>query len=78
MHDDPVISLNMFNTDPNSIRYEPRVKAWKASINGIDLSNRARSAELAKKIVDYRADVTVAAIKKAIANKGKRAATAGQ
>jgi creatinine amidohydrolase/Fe(II)-dependent formamide hydrolase-like protein len=67
MHDDPIISLNMFNTDPKSIRYEERVKAGKASINGVDLSNRQKSAELAKRIVDYRATVTVAAIKKAIA-----------
>src|SRR5262245_21324928 len=76
MHDAPVISLNMFNTDPNSIRYEQRVKAGKASINGVDLSNRAKSAELAKKIVDYRATVAADAIRKAIANKGKSAATA--
>jgi creatinine amidohydrolase len=71
MHDDPIISLNMFNTDPNTIRYEQRVKAGKASINGVDLSNKAKSAELAKKIVDYRATVTADAIRKAIANKGR-------
>jgi creatinine amidohydrolase len=73
MHDDPIISLNMFNTDPNTIRYEQRVKAGKASINGVDLSNKAKSAELAKKIVDYRATVTADAIRKAIAAKGKTA-----
>jgi creatinine amidohydrolase/Fe(II)-dependent formamide hydrolase-like protein len=78
MHDDPIISLNMFNTDPNTIRFEQRVKAGKASINGVDLSNRAKSAELAKKIVDYRATVTSDAIRKAIANKGKTTPTAGQ
>jgi len=76
MHDDPIIALNMFNTNPNTIRYEQRVKAGKASINGVDLSNKAKSTELAKKIVDYRATVAVDAIKKAIANKGKSAATA--
>jgi creatinine amidohydrolase/Fe(II)-dependent formamide hydrolase-like protein len=76
MHDDPIISLNMFNTDPNTIRYEQRVKAGKASINGVDLSNRAKSAELARKIVDYRATVTADAIRKAIANKGKTTPTA--
>ena len=26
MHDDPVITLNMFITDPKSVRYEERVK----------------------------------------------------
>jgi creatinine amidohydrolase len=76
LHDDPVIALNMFNTDPKSIRYEQRVTAGKASINGVDLSNRAKSAELAKKIVDYRATVTTEAIRKAIANKGKTTPTA--
>jgi creatinine amidohydrolase len=78
MHDDPIISLNMFNTDPNTIRYEQRVKAGKASINGVDLSNRAKTVELAKKIVDYRATVAADAIRKAIANKGKSAPTAGR
>jgi creatinine amidohydrolase len=77
MHDDPIISLNMFNTDPNTIRFEQRMKAGKASINGVDLSNRAKSAELAKKIVEYRATVAAEAIRKAIANKGKSAPTAG-
>jgi creatinine amidohydrolase len=33
MHDDPAISLNMFNTDPNTIRWEQRVKAGKATID---------------------------------------------
>ena len=35
MHDDPIISLNMFNTNPDTIRYDARVKAGKASINGV-------------------------------------------
>ena len=76
MHDDPIIALNMFNTDPNAIRFEQRVKAGKASINGVDLSNRAKNAELAKKIVEHRATVTADAIRKAIANKGKATPTA--
>jgi creatinine amidohydrolase/Fe(II)-dependent formamide hydrolase-like protein len=70
MHDDPVITLNMFATDPKSVRYDERVKAGKASINGVDISNRAKAQELAKKIVEFRANHTAEAIKKAIANKG--------
>lgn len=70
LHDDPVITLNMFNTDPKSVRYDERVKAGKASINGVDLSNRAKTAELGKKIVEFRANHTIEAMKKAIANKG--------
>ena len=70
LHDDPIITLNMFITDPKSVRYDERVKAGKASINGFDISNRAQATELAKQIVEFRASATVDAIKKAIANKG--------
>lgn len=71
LHDDPVISMNMLITDPNSIRYDQRVKAGKATINGVSLADKAKSLELAKKIVDFRATQTAAAIQKAIAAKGK-------
>ena len=70
LHDDPIITLNMFITDPKSVRYDERIKAGKASINGFDISNRAKATELAKQIVEFRATATVDAIKKAIANKG--------
>jgi creatinine amidohydrolase/Fe(II)-dependent formamide hydrolase-like protein len=71
MHDDPIISLNMFNTNPDTIRYDARVKAGKASINGVNIADKAKNAALAKQIVEYRATVTVAAINKAIGNGGK-------
>ena len=70
LHDDPVITLNMFITDPKSVRYDERVKIGKASINGVSIADRAKSTELAKKIVAFRAEKTVEAIQKAIANKG--------
>jgi creatinine amidohydrolase/Fe(II)-dependent formamide hydrolase-like protein len=70
LHDDPIITLNMFATDPKSVRYDERVKAGKASINGFDISDRKKAQELARKIVDFRAQYTADAIKKAIANKG--------
>src|SRR4029453_7620895 len=70
MHDDPIISLNMFIDDPNSIRFDQRVKAGKASINGVDLSDRKKSTDLAKKIVEFRAATTVDFVKQSIANKG--------
>lgn len=71
LHDDPVISLNMLIDDPNSIRYDQRVKAGKATINGVSLADKAKSLELAKKVVDFRATQTAEAIKKAIAARGK-------
>lgn len=70
LHDDPIITLNMFITDPKSVRYEERVKAGKAGINGVSIADRAKNMELAKQIVDFRATTTVEAINKAIANKG--------
>jgi hypothetical protein len=73
LHDDPGIALNMFITDPKSIRFEQRVKAGKATIDGVSLADKAKSTEWAKKIVEFRATKTVAAIQKAIASKGKAA-----
>ncbi|HJU43403.1 MAG TPA: creatininase family protein [Vicinamibacterales bacterium] len=71
MHDDPVITLNMFIDDPNSVRYDARVKARKATINGVDISDRKKNMELARKIVDFRATKTIEAINKHIAAKTK-------
>ena len=70
LHDDPIITLNMFITDPQSVRYDARVKSGKASINGVSITDRAKNLELAKQIVDFRATTTADAIRKAIANKG--------
>ncbi len=71
MHDDPIITLNMFIDDPNSVRYDARVKAKKATINGVDISDRKKNTELAKKIVEFRANHTIQAINKHIAAKSK-------
>jgi creatinine amidohydrolase len=71
MHDDPIITLNMFIDDPNSVRYDARVKANKASIDGVSIADRKKNTELAKKIVEFRATKTVEAINKAIAAKSK-------
>jgi creatinine amidohydrolase len=71
LHDDPGITMNMFITDPQSVRWDARVKAGKATINGVSIADKAKTLETAKKIVDMRATNTVAAIKKAIANRGK-------
>jgi creatinine amidohydrolase/Fe(II)-dependent formamide hydrolase-like protein len=71
MHDDPIITLNMFITDPNSVRYDARVKAGKASINGVSIADKAKNLALAKQIVEFRATKTVGAINKAIASGGK-------
>ena len=69
LHDSPGITLNMLLTDPNSVRWEARVKTKKATINGVDISNLNRSREWARAIVDARATRTVELIKQAIAEK---------
>ncbi len=71
MHDDPIITLNMFIDDPNSVRFNERVKAGKATINGVNVADRAKNTELAKKIVEFRANHTIEAINKHIAAKSK-------
>ena len=73
MHDDPGITMNMMVTDPNAVRLDARVKAGKATINGVSIADKAKALEIGRKIVEMRATNTVAAIRKAIANKGKSA-----
>jgi creatinine amidohydrolase/Fe(II)-dependent formamide hydrolase-like protein len=70
LHDDPIIALNIFNTNPKFIRWAERKKVGKATINGTNLADSAKSAALAKEIVNFRAQYTIDAINKAIANKG--------
>ncbi|HJN43017.1 MAG: creatininase family protein [Vicinamibacterales bacterium] len=70
LHDDPIITLNMFATDPRSVRYEERLAAGLATINGVSLADRVETLERAREVVTFRADHTVDAIRKAIANRG--------
>ena len=70
LHDDAIITLNMFAADPRSVRYEERAKIGKASINGVSIADRRRNQALAKEIIEFRATQTVAAIRKAIAHGG--------
>jgi creatinine amidohydrolase len=71
LHDDPGITLNMLVTDPSSVRWEQRVKAGKATIDGVSIADKAKALEIGRKIVDMRATTTAELIKKAIARKGK-------
>jgi creatinine amidohydrolase len=71
LHDDPVITLNMYMADPKSVRYAERVKAGKATINGVSIADPKKNQEIGKAIVEFRASYTADAIKKAIANKGQ-------
>jgi creatinine amidohydrolase/Fe(II)-dependent formamide hydrolase-like protein len=70
LHDDPVITLNMFYTDPSSVRYDERVAAGLAEINGVSIADRVASLDLAREIVAFRAGATAEAIQETIANGG--------
>jgi creatinine amidohydrolase/Fe(II)-dependent formamide hydrolase-like protein len=65
LHDDPAITLNMMVADPDSVRWTQRVKAKKATIDGVSIADRAKALEIGRKIVEFRANATVAAIRKA-------------
>jgi creatinine amidohydrolase/Fe(II)-dependent formamide hydrolase-like protein len=67
-HDDPVISTIMMTVDPDSVRIKQRIAKKKASINSIPLAPVDKAVAAGKKLVEYRAQVTVDAIKKALAN----------
>jgi creatinine amidohydrolase len=65
LHDDPIITLNMMVTDPNSVRHAARVKAGKATINGFSIADSKKAIAIGKQIVEFRAETTAAAIRKA-------------
>jgi len=64
-HDDFIMEAQMMTVDPTTVRMQERIAAGKFRINGIDLVPAEKTIEWGRKIVSYRADLTVAAIKKA-------------
>lgn len=70
LHDDPVITLNMWTDDPKSVRLAERRKAGLATINGVSVADEKQNRKWADEIVAFRTRVTIEAIGKAIANGG--------
>lgn len=66
IHDEYGLSAVMMAADPKIIRFDERVKAGKATINGISLLPKEKTIEMGKKIVEFRANAAVAAIRKAL------------
>ena len=66
-HDDFQITAEMMVVDPSSVRLEERIAAGKASINGVPIAPAEKAIEWGKKIVDYRAEITVKAIREKLA-----------
>lgn len=69
LHDDYAISSMMALVDPASIRLAQRAARGKDSINGVKLSPLSLTQANARKIVEHRIDATIAALKKAMAQK---------
>lgn len=65
-HDDPVVSSIIMTVDPDAVRIRQRIAKKKSSINGIPLAPIDRAVAAGKRLVDYRAEVTAAAIRKAL------------
>jgi creatinine amidohydrolase len=70
-HDDYYISSIIATVDTNGIRMPERQKAGKFVINGVPLAPIEKTIANGKKIVEFRTDATVAAIKKALAGAGR-------
>ena len=69
IHDDYHYDAIMATVDPQTIRTEQRLAAGLYSINGFDMSPPSKTIENGKKLVEYRASLTVAAIRKALEQK---------
>jgi creatinine amidohydrolase/Fe(II)-dependent formamide hydrolase-like protein len=63
-HDYYWITALMMAVDPSVVRYEERVKAGKASINGVSIAPKERTIEVGKKLIEWRTTQTVRAIEK--------------
>lgn len=66
-HDDYYISSIIMTVDINGVRLPERRKAKMTTINGVDLDPAGETIANGKKIVEYRTDVTVKALRKMMA-----------
>jgi creatinine amidohydrolase len=71
LHDDFAITAQMMAVDPATVRMKQRVAAGKFRINGVELAPAEKTIDWGKKIIDYRAEVTVQAIRKAVSMRPK-------
>jgi hypothetical protein len=67
LHDDYYITSIIMNDNPQHVRLEQRIRAGKASINGISIVPIEKTLEHGRRIIEFRTDVTVEAIREAMA-----------
>ena len=66
LHDDFAMKATMMAIDPESVRMKQRIAAGNFRINGVDLAPAEKTIAWGKKIIDFRAEATVKAIRKAL------------
>ena len=70
-HDNVAITAMMMTVDPSAVRMKERRAKGKFSINNVPLDPAEKTIALGKKAIAYRTEVTVEAIKKAMATHPK-------
>ncbi|MBM22783.1 MAG: creatininase [Gammaproteobacteria bacterium] len=65
-HDDIWVTAMMMVTDPDQVRYQQRVDAGLATINGVDITPIDDTIELGNKMLKFRAEYTAEVIRNAI------------
>ena len=63
LHDDFGMTAQMLSIDPSSVRMQQRIAAKKFKINGIELAPVEKTIAWGRKIIEYRAQTTVDAIR---------------
>ncbi|MEJ2538826.1 MAG: creatininase family protein [Gemmatimonadota bacterium] len=66
-HDFYWITVQQMVTDPATVRYDERVEAGLAHINGLSIAPKEEAVEVGKRILEWRADTTARAIRTALA-----------
>lgn len=67
LHDYYWITAMQMVTDPSTVRYDQRVAAGLATINGVSIAPKEETIEVGKKLLQFRVDRTAQAIRAAIA-----------
>ncbi|NKB35357.1 MAG: creatininase [Pseudomonadales bacterium] len=65
-HDDIWVTAMMMVTDPAQVRFEQRLEADLASINGVSISPLEDAIELGRRMIEFRAEFTANAIRNTI------------
>ena len=66
LHDDAAITAMMIAIDPQTVRFDQRVAAGLTTINGVSITPEEELAELGRKLLAWRVETTVEAIRETL------------